>query len=201
MKMSEKIQAIDEIFLSTSNQEKFLDNYGFEALKKIQAKLNSLIENQEERYKRLAEEEAERVRLAEEEAKAKIEEQIEALKPFAKLQLPQDKQTDESAIRAKAEKLLATMSEPQSVEESDSKPKAKRSYNAVQFKTLLTDSDGNNIVRSLTGRRSPEVKALIGDEPIWKLVHEDDSKKFIAYAENHITYKKDIESIKAHFKK
>ncbi|HDM8069000.1 hypothetical protein LCS78_11330 [Vibrio harveyi] len=201
MKMSEKIQAIDEIFLSTSNQEKFLDNYGFEALKKIQAKLNSLIGNQEERYKRLAEEEAERVRLAEEEAKAKIEEQIEALKPFAKLQLPQDKQTDESAIRAKAEKLLATMSEPQSVEESDSKPKAKRSYNAVQFKTLLTDSDGNNIVRSLTGRRSPEVKALIGDEPIWKLVHEDDSKKFIAYAENHITYKKDIESIKAHFKK
>lgn len=202
MKMAEKVQAINEIFLSTTNQEKFLETYGFEALKKVQAKLNTLIENQEEHYKKLAEEEAERLRKAEEEAQAKLQAEIDSLKSFAKLQLPADQQDDEVAIEAKAKELLAALSQPQSVEKSESKPKSKRSYTTKQFKTILTDENGQFIVRSLTGKRSQSIKDKINDdEPIWKIVHEDDADKFITYAETHITYKKEIEKIKSHFNK
>ncbi|HAS6095619.1 TPA: hypothetical protein I7145_13305 [Vibrio vulnificus] len=202
MKMAEKVQAVNEIFLSTTNQEKFLETYGFEALKKVQAKLNSLIENQEEHYKKLAEEEAERLRKEEEEAQAKLQAEIDSLKSFAKLQLPADKQDDEAAIEAKAKELLASLSQPQSVEKPESKPKSKRSYTANQFKTILTDENGQFIVRSLTGKRSQAVKDKINDdEPIWKIVHQDDADKFITYAEKQITYKDDIAKIKAHFNK
>ncbi|MEZ9619806.1 hypothetical protein AB4264_25425 [Vibrio sp. 10N.261.55.B8] len=177
MKMSEKIQAIDEIFLSTSNQEKFLESYGFEALKKVQSKLNSLVENQEEHYKKLAEEEAERLRKSEEEAKALLEEKIEALKAFAKLQLPEDQQNDESAIRKKAEDLLNAMSKPQSVQESKpSKVKAPKSVykfytiGGIVERTKSNPDEAFKAALSATGLTSKDQ---------WQLLHEDSIEAFI----------------------
>ncbi|EHR0227812.1 hypothetical protein NB550_13140 [Vibrio parahaemolyticus] len=179
MKMAEKVQAVNEIFLSTTNQEKFLETYGFEALKKVQAKLNSLIENQEEHYKKLAEEEAERLRKAEEEAKAKLEAQIEALKPFAALQLPESKQGDESAVRAKAEELLSAMSKPQPVEESATKTvKEKTSKPVYKFYTV-----GGTVERTKSNPDQAFKAALtatgLSSKEQWQLLHEDSIEAFI----------------------
>ena len=179
MKMSEKIQAIDEIFLSTSNQEKFLESYGFESIKKVQAKLNTLIENQEEHYKKLAEEEAERLRKSEEEAKALLEEKIEALKAFAKLQLPEHQQNDESAVREKAEDLLNAMSKPQSVQESESKPsKAKAPKSVYKFYTV-----GGTVERTKSNPDEAFKAALaatgLSSKNQWQLLHEDSIEAFI----------------------
>lgn len=185
-----------------TNLDQFKEAYSFEALQTLQSSLNTYIEANIEAEEKRKAEEAEKARLAEEEAKAKLQAEIDSLKSFAKLQLPADKQDDEAAIEAKAKELLASLSQPQSVEKSESKPKAKRSYTANQFKTILTDEHGQFIVRSLTGKRSQAVKDKINDdEPIWKIVHEDDADKFITYAETHLTYKKEIAKIKSHFNK
>ncbi|EMI4513168.1 hypothetical protein V6560_000657 [Vibrio parahaemolyticus] len=185
-----------------TNLDQFKEAYSFKALQQLQESLTTYIEANIEAEKLREEQEAEKARLAEEEAKAKLQAEIDSLKSFAKLQLPADQQDDEAAVEAKAKELLAALSQPQSVEKSESKPKAKRSYTANQFKTILTDDSGQFIVRSLTGKRSQAVKDKINDdEAIWKIVHQDDADKFIAYAETHITYKKDIEQIKSHFKK
>lgn len=179
MKMSEKIQAMDEIFLSTSNQEKFLESYGFESIKKVQAKLNTLIENQEEHYKKLAEEEAERLRKSEEEAKALLEEKIEALKAFAKLQLPEHKQNDESAVREKAEEVLSAMSKPQSVQDSATKTvKEKTSKPVYKFYTV-----GGTVERSKSNPDQAFKAALtatgISSKDQWQLLHENSIEAFI----------------------
>lgn len=161
-----------------SNLDQFKEAYSFKALQQLQESLTTYIEANIEAEEKRKAEEAEKARLAEEEAKAKYEEKFKLFKEVAKLELPADKQDDES-IEAKAKELLAALSQPQSVEKSESKTvKEKTAKPVYKFYTI-----GGTVERTKSNPDQAFKAALtamgLSSKEQWQLLHEDSIEAFI----------------------
>ncbi|EJG1068409.1 hypothetical protein C4G49_RS05170 [Vibrio parahaemolyticus] len=162
-----------------TNLDQFKEAYSFKALQQLQESLTTYIEANIEAEKLREEQEAEKARLAEEEAKAKLQAEIDSLKSFAKLQLPADQQDDEAAVEAKAKELLAALSQPQSVEKSESKTVKEKTVKPVyKFYTI-----GGTVERTKSNPDQAFKAALtamaLSSKEQWKLLHEDSIEAFI----------------------
>ncbi|EKO3839720.1 hypothetical protein NTE14_005513, partial [Vibrio harveyi] len=98
MKMEDKIQAVNEIFVGTVTQQNFIKAFGLESAKTIASKLESAIEKFE-------------ADVAEAKAKeeAEFKEQIDKLMDFARLQVSEQEAKNEDVVRAKAKEIFAVL--------------------------------------------------------------------------------------------
>ncbi|WP_343289645.1 hypothetical protein AAIA71_11580 [Vibrio harveyi] len=169
MKMDDKIQAVNEIFVGTVTQQNFIKAFGLESAKTIASKLDSAIAKYEE-------DEA----AAKAKQEAELKEQIDKLMDFARLQLSEEEGKNEDVVRAKAKELFSVL------QGSAPSPKAattRKESPTFKFYSLNGEVVERKFARPSASFKDALEKAGFGKDQ-YKLLHKDSVASYIEYQQN-----------------
>lgn len=176
--MEDKIQAVNEIFVGSAAQQKFIHEFGLEQAKKMASKLDSAIAKYEE---------DEAAAKAKEESELK--EQIDKLMDFARLQLSEEEAKNEDVVRAKAKELFSVL---QSSAPSPKAATTRKESPIFKFYSLNDEVVERKFARPSASFKEALEKAGFGKDQ-YKLLHKDSVASYIDYQQNKKPKLKDTE--------